>query len=165
MTATADRVVTIEYTLTASDGEVLDSSRDTGPFPYLHGHENIVPGLESSLEGKEVGARVEVTLQPEDAYGRRDEALVMTVPRERIPADALEIGAEFAVKDPAGEHAVVRLVSIADDTVTLDGNHPLADQVLTFDVTILEIREAEPEELEHGHVHGPDGHDHDHDED
>ena len=162
MTASANRVVTIDYTLTASDGSVLDSSKDTGPFPYLHGHENIVPGLEAQLEGKEVGAHVAVTLQPEDAYGRRDEALMMTVPKERIPGDALELGTEFAVKDPAGAHSIVRLVGIEDDTVTLDGNHPLADQVLTFDVTILEVRDAQPEELEHGHVHGPDGHHDDH---
>ncbi len=163
MTASADRVVTIEYTLTAEDGSVLDSSKDTGPFPYLHGHENIVSGLEAELEGKEVGAHVAVTLQPEEAYGVRDEALVMMVPKERIPDDALELETEFAVKDPSGAHSIVRLVEIEDDTVTLDGNHPLADQVLTFDVKILEIRNAQPEELEHGHVHGPDGHHHDHD--
>lgn len=154
-------VVTISYTLTDGDGTVIDSSEQHGDLAYLHGHQNIVPGLEKALTGKGVGEKVTTAVDPAEGYGERQEQLVFQVPRDRLPSDEeLQLGMQFRAQSTEGQEMVVTLVELGDDEVTLDGNHPLAGQTLNFDVEVKEVRDASEEELAHGHVHGPNGHEH-----
>jgi FKBP-type peptidyl-prolyl cis-trans isomerase SlyD len=153
-------VVTIDYTLTDPKGEVLDSSKGEEPLTYIHGAGNIVPGLENALTGKSVGDSMQVTVAPIDGYGERDEELVQAVPRERFPgASSIEVGMRFHAQGSDGSQ-VVTVVAVDDKHVTVDANHPLAGTTLAFDVTVLEVRDATADELEHGHVHGKGGHEH-----
>ncbi len=153
-------VVNINYTLTDNDGQVIDKSED-GSFAYLHGAQNIIPGLEKALEGKEVGDKVTVKIPPAEAYGERDEARIEEVPREMFPDDTeIKPGMVFHAQGPNGEVITVTVVDVNDKTVKIDSNHALAGVELNFDVEVVGVREAEAVELEHGHVHGPDGHDH-----
>lgn len=151
-----DRVVTIAYTLKDDDGRVLDSSGDNGDFEYLHGHQNIVEGLEEALEGKQAGDTVQTTVEPERGYGVRHDQLVFAVPRSSMPEGDLEVGMQFAAQDKEGNQQVVTLVEVSDEQVRLDANHPLAGQTLHFDVTVNDVREASGVEVDHGHVHDPD---------
>jgi len=158
--ATQDKVVTIHYTLTDQEGEVLDSSVGEQPLSYLHGRGNIIIGLEKALEGKKAGEKLQVTVPPDEAYGTVNEALVMQIPRTAFKdVDNLEPGMRFQVQGNEGVQ-VVTVTDIGESDVTVDGNHPLAGEELTFDVEITEVREATQEELSHGHVHGPGGHEH-----
>jgi FKBP-type peptidyl-prolyl cis-trans isomerase SlyD len=155
-----DAVALIEYELTDDAGEVIDSSKGKAPLAYVHGTGNIIPGLESELEGKGSGDAFKVHIEPENAYGVRHDEMVQEVPRAQFPEDAdLQPGMQFQAQTPTGTQ-VVTVVGIEGDEVKLDGNHPLAGVALNFDVTVVEVREATAEELEHGHVHGPGGHDH-----
>jgi FKBP-type peptidyl-prolyl cis-trans isomerase SlyD len=155
-----EKVVSIHYTLTNSDGTVLDSSSGGHPLAYLHGFGNIIPGLENALEGKATGDKLEVTVEPEQGYGARDERLVQAVPRSAFKGvDELAPGMQFQAQGPQGTRLVV-VTEVAEDVVTVDANHPLAGQTLHFDVEVSEVRDATAEELEHGHVHGPGGHHH-----
>jgi FKBP-type peptidyl-prolyl cis-trans isomerase SlyD len=152
-------VVTFDYKLTNDAGEVLDTSEGAAPLDYLHGAENIVPGLEKALEGKSVGDQLNVSVSPEEGYGPRDEELIQAVPREMFQGvDELEVGMQFQAESEHGVH-VVRIASVNGDEVTVDANHPLAGETLHFDVTVRGVREASGEELEHGHVHA-EGHCH-----
>jgi FKBP-type peptidyl-prolyl cis-trans isomerase SlyD len=156
----ARRVVTLNYTLTDNDGNVIDQSKD-GSFAYLHGANNIIPGLENALSGKKPGDALDVAVPPQDAYGERDESKKQDVPREMFPAGAeIEPGMQFQAQGPNGEMLVVTVDKIAGENVTVDGNHPLAGVPLNFAVEVVEVREASEEELSHGHVHGPEGHQH-----
>jgi FKBP-type peptidyl-prolyl cis-trans isomerase SlyD len=158
MQISKNSVVSIEYTLTDDSGNVLDSSEGRGPLSYLHGSGGIIPGLENQLAGKQAGDQLTVAVAPEDGYGVRNEALRQEVPREQFDGiEGLEVGMRFRVDSDAGP-IVITVTDIGDDNVTVDGNHPLAGVKLNFDVTVREVREATAEELEHGHVHGPDGH-------
>ena len=152
-------VVKIEYTLIV-DSEVLDSSNDEGPLEYLHGHDNIVPGLEKALAGKKVGDSMQVTVSPEEGYGEYDEEATAHVPREEIPADVpLEPGVEIIMEDDDGDELSAVIVWVGADEVKLDFNHPLAGRELEFEVKVVGLREATAEELEHGHAH-MEGHTH-----
>lgn len=155
------KVVTIDYTLTDEQGTVLDTSKGQEPLSYIHGSNSIIPGLEAALEGKAAGESLKVTVTPDDGYGPRDERLVQAIDRTRFPIPDVRVGMEFEAQSPQGTR-VVKVVSVADDKVMVDGNHPLAGVTLAFDVTIVSVRDASPDELQHGHVHGPDGHGHDH---
>ena len=148
-----EKVVSIDYTLTDEQGNVLDSSRGRGPLSYLHGSGHIIPGLESALEGKAAGEALKVTVAPADAYGEHDPEMVQPVPRDRFPQGAeLEVGTQFQAQTPAGPR-VVTVVEVQDDAVTVDANHPLAGKTLNFDVQVVSVREASEEELQHGHAH------------
>jgi FKBP-type peptidyl-prolyl cis-trans isomerase SlyD len=159
-TAVADDVVVeIEYTLTV-EGEILDSSEAEGPLAYLHGHDNIVPGLEKELSGKKVGESVSVTVSPEEGYGRYDEEAAAHVPREEIPADVpIEEGVEIIMEDEDGSVMAAMITWVGADEVKLDFNHPLAGRELGFEVKVVGLREPTEEEMEHGHAH-MDGHEH-----
>jgi len=161
MSAVADgKVVTFHYTLTNDAGEVIDSSRGGSPMPYLHGGQNIVPGLEKELAGKKVGDALKAVVIPEEGYGAHDPELVQDVPRDAFPADApLEVGMQFMAESPRGP-VPLWITDIDGDTITIDQNHPLAGETLHFDVEITEIRDASAEEIQHGHPHGPEGHHH-----
>jgi FKBP-type peptidyl-prolyl cis-trans isomerase SlyD len=149
-------VVTFHYTLKGDTDEVIDSSAGGEPLGYLHGHGNIVPGLERELTGKSVGDRLQVRVPAAQGYGEYDSALVQKVPRRALKGIAnLRVGLRLQ----AG-HQAVTVKHIAGDMITLDGNHPLAGQDLNFDVEITAVRPATEEELAHGHVHGAGGHHH-----
>ncbi|MBL1075910.1 peptidylprolyl isomerase [Nocardia sp. 2] len=156
-----DKVVSIEYTLTDDAEEVVDTSVGEEPLVYLHGAENIVPGLEVALEGKSVGDELKVTIEPEDGYGEYLEELVSVVERAMFEEiDELEPGMQFEAEAPDGETQIVTVVEVDGDDVTIDGNHPLAGQRLHFQVKVVDIREATADELAHGHPHGDDDHEH-----
>lgn len=155
-----DKVVSIDYTLTNNNGQVLDSSQGRQPLAYLHGNQNIIPGLESALEGKQTGDSLKVSIPPEQAYGNHDPQMVQAVPRGAFKGvDNIQPGMQFQAQSPQGPR-VVTVTKIEGDNVTVDANHPLAGQTLNFDVTVREVRDATDEEKSHGHVHGPGGHHH-----
>ncbi|MEV6098402.1 peptidylprolyl isomerase [Nocardia sp. NPDC051981] len=161
MSIAADKVVSIEYTLKADDGEVLDTSVGEAPLVYLHGADNIVPGLEQALEGKSTGDELVVVVEPEDAYGEYLAELVSAVPRDMFEGvDELEPGMEFHAEAPDGDSQIVTVRQVDGDEVTIDANHPLAGQRLHFTVKVVDVRDASEDELAHGHPHGEDDHDH-----
>ena len=156
-----NHVVTLNYTLKDNDDNIIDKS-DDGSFCYLHGASNIIPGLENALTGKSSGDELSVSVAPEEGYGPRDNARIQEVPRDAFPPEiTIEPGMQFNAQGPEGQDVMVTIAKVDGDTVTVDGNHPLAGVTLNFDVSIADIRDASAEELEHGHVHGPDGHHHD----
>lgn len=157
LTIGADRAVSLQYTLSGSDGTVIES----GQIDYLHGYQNIIPGLESALEGAAVGANLQVEVPAELGYGERMEVEPQRVPRESFPPDMeIEPGMQFHARGPNGEALPVWVVGVEDGVVLIDPNHPLAGETLHFDVKILSVRAATAEEVQHGHIHGPDGHGH-----
>jgi FKBP-type peptidyl-prolyl cis-trans isomerase SlyD len=152
------QVVSMDYTLRI-DGEVVDSSDGQEPLEFLQGAGNIIPGLEEALYGMAIGEKKQVTVAPEDGYGELDEEAYVDVPRGEFPAEIpLEIGTEIQVTDQDGNPMFARIDSFDDEAVKLDFNHPLAGKTLNFDVTIMGLRAATEEEMEHGHAH--DGHEH-----
>lgn len=154
------KVVTIDYTLTDDQGAVIDTSKGGEPLAYIHGMNNIIPGLENALTGKQAGDSLTVSVQPGEGYGERNDAMQQDVPREMFDgADDIQVGMQFHASDGDRTH-VVTVVGMSDTHITVDGNHPLAGQTLNFDVTIVDVRDATAEEMEHGHVHGPGGHHH-----
>ena len=163
MQVAANKVVLIHYTLTNASGAVLDSSAGGDPLAYIHGGGNLVPGLEEALEGQSAGTRLKVAVAPDKAYGTHDPGLVQSVPKRSFQGvGEVKAGMRFTAQTEQGPRQVV-VTRVVGDMVTVDGNHPLAGQSLSFDVEITEVREASAEELEHGHVHGPGGHHrHDH---
>ncbi|MGM0517086.1 MAG: FKBP-type peptidyl-prolyl cis-trans isomerase [Pseudomonadota bacterium] len=155
-----DHVVSIDYTLKNDAGEVMDSSENSGPLAYLHGHHNIIPGLEKALDDKSVGDSFTVSIEPAEAYGERNEEMIQTVPRSMFQGvDEIEPGMRFQAQTEGGV-TVVTVKEVNGDEITLDGNHELAGENLHFDVEVKDVRPASEEELEHGHVHGPGGHEH-----
>lgn len=155
-------VVTMTYTLTDDQGQVLDQADAAQPFAYLHGADNIIPGLEKQLVGKQANDSLIVTVPPAEAYGEYDERMTQQVPRsmfEGVPAEQIVAGAEFHAQTGAGNQTI-RIAAVDDNSVTIDANHPLAGVALTFDVTILDVRAASEEEVAHGHAHGEGGHHH-----
>jgi FKBP-type peptidyl-prolyl cis-trans isomerase SlyD len=160
MEIAAQKVVTIDYTLTDDSGKVLDQS-EGGNFAYLHGASNIIPGLENALTGKQAGDELSVSVTPAEGYGERNDALTQVVPRDAFNMEGdLQPGMQFHAQSPDGNMIVVTIASVDGDNITIDGNHPLAGVNLNFEVKVVDVREANEEELSHGHVHGPEGHDH-----
>ncbi len=154
-------VVTIDYELTDEDGNVLDSSQG-GKFAYLHGANNIIPGLEDALSGKSTGDQVSVAVAPDEGYGDRDETKLQAVPRTMFPLNTdIQVGMQFHAEGPEGQAILVTIASVDGDQVTVDGNHPLAGVNLNFEVNIVDVRDATKDEIDHGHVHAP-GHAHHH---
>lgn len=154
-------VVSIDYTLRNDEGEILDSSEGAQPLAYLHGAANIIPGLEQALLGKKAGDELEVSVEPEDAYGEFSLELVATLERSMFEGvDELLPGMQFHASAPDGGMQVVTVRDVDGDQVTVDGNHPLAGQRLHFKVKVVSVREATAEELDHGHAHGEGGHHH-----
>lgn len=160
MQISENAVVYIHYTLTNDAGETLDTSLGGEPLVYLHGFGGIIPGLENALAGKTAGDTLIVSVLPEQAYGPYDETKVETMPRSALQGiDEIETGMQLQAHSPDGL-VIATVIDVDDEEVTLDGNHPLAGETLTFDVEVMEVREATAEELAHGHVHGAHGHHH-----
>jgi len=160
MQITDNHVVSITYILKDDRGNILDQS-DDGSFCYLHGASSIIPGLENALTGKQTGDEMSVCIEPEEGYGVRDDGKMQQVDRKMFPPEQdIEAGMQFHAEGPEGQTIVVTVASVEGDQVTIDGNHPLAGVQLNFNVKVVDIRDATSEELEHGHVHGPEGHAH-----
>ncbi|WP_029407656.1 peptidylprolyl isomerase [Thiomicrorhabdus sp. Milos-T2] len=156
-----DKVVQIKYTLTDAQGNLLDASGDE-PLAYLHGNHNLIPGLEAELSNKQAGDKFVVTIPAEEAYGEKQNHLIQDgVPKEMFQGvDNIEVGMRFEAQSEQGFHSVV-ITEINDETVTVDGNHEMAGMDLTFDIEVIDVRDATEEEISHGHAHGTGGHHHD----
>ena len=152
MTITSDSVVTLHYTVSTEDGTTLDSSEGKSPLVVLLGRRFLIEGLEDALIGKSKEDSFNVSVNPEKAYGERADELVQTVPRSMFDGMDVEVGMSFRATTPQGEQSVI-IIETTEEEVVVDGNHPLAGIPLTFDVTVVDVREATKEELEHGHVH------------
>jgi FKBP-type peptidyl-prolyl cis-trans isomerase SlyD len=159
MNITKELVISIDYTLTDQENKVLDSTIGSSPFMYLHGYNNIIPGLEQILEGKSVGDHFKTTILAKNAYGEWNQELVFNIPREQFEGvENIEPGMQFEIHTPEGVRELTVIeIDAETDAVVVDTNHPLAGIDLTFDVTVRDIRQPSSEELEHGHVH----HEHD----
>lgn len=158
MQAQQDNVVSIHYVLRDSEGETIDQSAEGQPLAYLHGHSNIVPGLEKAIEGAGQDEEIKATVTPEEGYGEYREEMVQKVSREAFQGvDELSPGMSFQADSDAGP-MIVTIKEVEGDEVTVDGNHLLAGQTLDFTVNVVDVREATSEELEHGHVHDGTAH-------
>ena len=153
-----DTVVTIRYKVADLQGKLLEESKE--PLPYLHGgYDNTLPKIEAALDGQEAGHQVTLQLQPEDAFGVRDESLVRTIPKSEFPP-GVKVGGQLEGMTDAGQPHVFHVMKIKGPMVHLDGNHPLAGRALKFTVKVVGVRAATPEEIQHRHVHGAGGHHH-----
>jgi FKBP-type peptidyl-prolyl cis-trans isomerase SlyD len=159
-TIAADRVVSLHYTLRNDAGDTIDSSRGGAPLVYLHGADNIVPGLENRLEGRAVGDRLTVVVPPAEGYGEREGPGPQAVPRAAFGDSDLEEGMAVLMEDEDGNEVPLWIVEIVRDEIFVDTNHPLAGLTLHFEVEVMEVRDATEEELSHGHVHDGDDHHH-----
>ncbi len=149
-------VVSIHYTLTVADGEVVDSSDGQEPLAFLHGHDQIIPGLERQLGGLEPGAKVTLVVPSAEAYGPPDPSLRVEVPKTQFSDDIELTPGTQVIAEGDGEPSVLTILEVRDGVVVLDANHPLAGKDLTFEVEVVGVRKATSEELAHGHAH--DGH-------
>lgn len=147
-------VVGIDYRLTLDDGTLVDSTEDRGPMEYLHGHGNLIPGLEQALDGLEVGADLKVMFPPDEGYGKHEPDKIVEVTKEQLGFEP-EVGTVVAARLPDGREQHLLIAEIEDDKVTLDGNHPLAGQNLHFEVEVASMREATSEELSAESVEAP----------
>jgi len=160
MIAEKDKVVTFHYTLKNADGEQMETSRDKQPMSYLHGANNIIVGLEKAMEGRAVNDEFSVTVEPEEAYGVRNEGNVQRIPLKRLKGIGKVSPGQILNLQTNQGPVQVTVLRVGRFNVDVDANHPLAGQALTFDIEITDIREASEEELTHRHVHGPGGHHH-----
>jgi FKBP-type peptidyl-prolyl cis-trans isomerase SlyD len=156
MKITKDMVVEMFYTLKNDQGEVVDTNVGHDPMVYLHGHQQIVPGLEEALEGKEKGCKINTTVSPEKGYGNRSEEMVQVVDRQMFGGQDVQPGMQFHAESN-GHPILITVAEVNGEEIKIDGNHPLAGENLHFVVEVAGIREASEEEIAHGHVHGPGG--------
>ena len=135
--------VSLEYTLSGEDGNVIESNKGNEPLKYTHGQNEMIRGLEKELAGMKVGGTKQVRVKPEDAYGPVDPTAFREVPKEELPPEALKVGTTLTARDERGQTARVKVHQIKEKTLVMDMNHPLAGKTLTFDVKILDIKPAE----------------------
>ena len=160
MQISEQKVVLLNYEVIDDQGQLVDCSEEGDPLAYIHGADQLVPGLETALEGRSQGDKIKVHVPPDQGYGERTDEGVQTVSRAQFDDDSeIEVGMQFEAQDDEG-HQIVTVVSVDGESITLDTNHPLAGKTLHFAVEVLEVRNATAEELDHGHVHGPGGHHH-----
>ncbi len=160
MKITHGMVVAMHYELTDENNDTLDATENGDLFTYLHGHGNIIPGLENGLDGLGVGDKAHIIVHPAQGYGAHDPQARIEMPRSQFPDDAdLSPGDRVAIDGPEGEK-IFTIIEMTDVNVTLDGNHPLAGMILHFDIEVAEIRPATEEELAHGHAHSGGDHHH-----
>jgi FKBP-type peptidyl-prolyl cis-trans isomerase SlyD len=159
-TIAAKKIVSIHYRLTNGEGEELDSSAGGEPLAYLHGADNIVPGLERQLEGKTVGDKLKAVVPPSEGYGEHSGMSPQPVPRSAFEGGEPQEGMPLLLEDDDGNEMQFWIAEVQDEVVLLSPDHPLAGVTLCFDIEVVEIRDATDEELEHGHAHGAHGHSH-----
>ena len=155
-----DRVVRFHYTLADTDGSVLESSRTGEPVAVLYGHGNVIAGVEKALTGRGAGEQFQITVTPEEGYGPRLQGRERRVPRKHVQGPKRMRPGDRVVVGTRDGHRDVTVVKVGRTVVDVDFNHPLAGRTLIFDIEVVEVREAGPEEIAHGHVHGPGGHAH-----
>lgn len=165
MQINVDSVVSFHYRLSETGGGLLESSYDAEPTLYLHGHSNLLPALEDALTGKQIGEKISVNLEPEQAYGARKEGATQRIPIKHLQnhsalKNKLKPGMRVSVNTEHGPWDAV-VLKVGKFNVDIDSNHPLAGKALTFEVEIIAVRDATDEELAHGHAHGIGGHHHD----
>jgi len=165
MQISADKVVSFHYKLNDIDGTLLETSYDSDPTLYLHGHGNILASLEHALDNKSVGDKIKVTLTPDQGYGERKEGAVQRIPIKHLHNHAtlknkLRPGSRVLVNTQHGPWEAV-VLKVGKFNVDIDSNHPLAGKTLEFEIEIVAVRDATPDELAHGHAHGAGGHNHD----
>jgi FKBP-type peptidyl-prolyl cis-trans isomerase SlyD len=159
MALMTNKVVTFNYTLKDNEGNLLDSTENGGPFTFITGNMQVLPGLEEALGSMIIGSKKNIKLAAADAYGEYDENAIQKVNRGLFPEEAeLEIGMTYFAHSPEGQHIQFVVTKIENEDITVNFNHPLAGKDLEFDVHLLDVRDATPEEISHGHVHG--GHHH-----
>jgi FKBP-type peptidyl-prolyl cis-trans isomerase SlyD len=158
-----DTVVVFSYRMTTVQGDLVEEATHDEAAAYLHGgYDGIFPRLEAALEGKQAGDAVDVVLEPDDAFGEYDADLVRVEPADQFPAE-VKVGMQFEGSSEDGHHHLLYTVTdVADGKVVVDGNHPLSGQSLRLECQVHDVRAATPEEIAHGHVHGPQGHHHHH---
>lgn len=156
-----NHVVTLHYSVKTQDGDLIDESQSSEPLSFIQGSKFMIAGLEDALYGKQKGDKFDITIEPEQAYGFRQDNLVQEVPASMFEGMDLDVGMSFRATTDEGEQSVI-IIDKDDEFVTVDGNHPLSGLTLAFDVSIEDVREATKEELEHGHVHGEGGCGHTH---
>ena len=150
--------VTLQFKVTDLQGKLIEDGKE--PSVYLHGgYGNTLPKIEEALEGQEAGYQVTLDLQPQDAFGVRDESLLRTLPKKQFPP-GVKVGGQLEGHGDDGHMMVFNVMKIKGDTVLLDGNHPLAGKALRFAIKVLSVRQASEEEVAHQHVHGAHGHQH-----
>lgn len=154
-----NKVVTFHYTVFEADGGQAESSQGRDPLVILYGHGNIIPGLEKALEGKAAGDRVEVTVPPEEAYGERSDALLQRIPKKHFGDTKLVAGQMLVAQTQQGARPL-KVLKVGMSVVDVDFNHPMAGKTLRFEVDIQDVRDADEEEIAHGHAHGPNAHEH-----
>lgn len=155
---TKNKIISMGYLLKNAEGQELDRADSNKPFSYLHGAQQIVPGLEKALEGMKIGEKKDITVPPEEGYGVENPDLRMVLDRSKFPPEMnLSIGMQFSA-DMGESQRVFTIKNIEGDQVMVDGNHPLAGQTLHFSVDIISIRDATTEEISHGHSHDGGGH-------
>ena len=150
-----DSVVSLYYLLRDKEGQVIDQTQPGDPLHYLHGHDNIVPGLEKQLENLKVGDKRNIEVLAIDAYGPYDEEKCFGIERASLPKAKLKPGMILELTPDDSEPFLARIVEIHPDHVAVDANHPMAGKDLFFDIEVVALRDATPEELTHGHVHTP----------
>ena len=157
-----DSVVSFHYTLRDDTGTFNERSEGGSPVVYMHGRNNIVPGLEKELAGKKSGDKFTATIAPEQGYGLRNETAVQRVPLKHLATRGPVAAGQMVVVNTREGGRQARVLKVGHFNVDLDLNHPLAGRTLTFDIEVVDVRAATDEELAHGHAHGPGGHGHDH---
>ncbi|MGS0677187.1 FKBP-type peptidyl-prolyl cis-trans isomerase [Shewanella sp. 30m-9] len=155
-----DSVVQFNYTLRDSQGEVLETNEGLDPIAYLHGHDNMMPGVEDALTGKDVGAKFSVTLPASETYGERNDDAEQRVSVKHLQgASVWKPGMRALINTDEGQRQVT-IIKVGKFMATVDVNHPLAGRELTFDLEVIDVRDATNEEIAHGHAHGKGGHHH-----
>ncbi len=153
----ANRVIAFHYTMSDADGNVIYSSEGKDPLAFLEGVGQVLPGLESTLATMTPGEKKSVELSCDQAFGAHDSEKIVQVPKQELPQQEIKVGDQFSANE---EEGIFTVTEVSDTHVTLDGNHPLAGVDLTFDLELVDAREATADEMAHGHVHGPGGHHH-----
>lgn len=133
-------MISLEYTLKGTDGKVIESSKGREPLKYIHGQKMMIPGLEKELTGMKVGGEKNVKVKPEDGYGKINPQAFQEVPKEKIPANGLKVGAILTAKTPDGGMVPMRVHEIKEKTVVMDMNHPMAGKTLDFNVKVVDIQ-------------------------
>ena len=157
----ANKVVTVNYKLSDDQGNLIQTTKENEPFVYLSGNNQILPKLEEAIDAMLIGGKKNIELDSSDAYGDYDEKAIQQVKKNAFPEGAnLEPGMEYMAQSPEGHPVPFVIKDVKDDDITIDFNHPLAGRNLSFDVELVDVRDATLEELQHGHVHGAGGHSH-----
>jgi len=161
MSILTNKVISFNYTLKDDEGTILDSSANKEPLTFLSGSQQIIPKLEEVLSGMIIGSKKNIKIAAADAYGEYSEDAIQKIKMDQFPKEAnIEVGMTYIANSLDGKQMPFLVSEINEQDVTVDFNHPLAGKDLEFDVELLDVRDATPEEIQHGHVHGPGGHHH-----